>query len=471
MRGGLTTPAPPARPITGQQQPRFRLAVRADEPAPAPAWARPDALLYAVLGVVLTSVWRLHDLVPAVRALRPSIALTLLALLLVAIDRHPGQRLARLRSPVVAWLAVLLAIMVIGLPFSLDPGRSTDFFATEVAPFVLVGLLVAVSLRSVAEVEWLILGTLVAGCVFTLVIHAVADVDAGGRWTDMDMVYYDTNDLALMLVSMIPLTLYVMRRGNSPRRRLFAAACFGLFAFSMVRTGSRGGLVGFVAVAAYLLLTFRPLPPRMRIAGVGVAALLLALGGQGYWSRVGMLLEPTRDYNWSSESGRLAIWRRGLAYIEDRPLTGVGLGAFESAEREVSELARSNRMAGRPVRAQVAHNAPMQVTAELGIPGLVAFVFLLVVTARTLLRVRRRCDDEPGSDPRVAALAHALLASLIGFSVCGLFLSVAYFPYLQMLLGVTVAVGGLGVLHGRTVPTPAFGPYAEAQSRAAQRKW
>jgi putative inorganic carbon (hco3(-)) transporter len=427
MRGGLAGAPMPAAGGAGEALRR----------APGP---RPDALLYVVLSVILTAVWRLHDLVPAVRALRPSIVLTAVGLALVAIDRDSARGLGRLRSPVTAWLGVLGALMVIGIPFGLNPDHSVRFFGNGIIPYIAVGFLVASSVRGVEDIEWLGLGTLVGACVYTGVMHASRGVDPlTGRWSEL--AFYDANDLALMLVSMLPLTLYFMRRGNSARRRVFAAACFVFFAYSVVKTGSRGGLVGLIAVLGYLVLGYRAIPIRVRLAGAAAAIMLLVAGGQAYRGRVGTVLRSGQDYNWVSETGRLAVWRRGVAYIKERPVLGLGVDGYRTAEREISPLARGRRMAGRGVPDLVAHNMFIHVAAELGLPALIAFVALLAAAARTLLRVRRH--DGPRADDRLPAFAHALLASLVGFVVCGMFLSVAYFPYLQVLLGLTVIVGAL----------------------------
>jgi O-antigen ligase len=428
MRGGLSV-QPVGSPVVAGATRRRGLTVR------------PDALIYLSLAIVLTMVWRLHDFIPVVRAMRPSMVLTLASLALLILRRDPARRLLRLRSPVAVWLGVLLALMVAGIPFSLDPGHSTRFFTNTILPFVLAGFVVAASIRNVDDLELLALGALVGGCVYTLIIHALVPVDAGGRWMDT-LGHYDVNDLALMLVAMFPLTLYFMRPRYGTVRRLFAAGCFVLFAFSMVRTESRGGLIGLVVVFAYMLLAYRGVPAKARILSAVAAAILLVAGGRGYWDRVETMFRPSQDYNFSDDDGRIAIWKRGLTYIEQRPLLGLGLDAFRTAEVRVSPVARRALQAGRPPSSNVAHNMFLHVAAELGLPALLAFLLLLGSAAWTLVGIGRMYRTSPPGDP-VPALAQALLASLLGFFVCGLFLSVAYFPYFQVLLGWTVALGAI----------------------------
>jgi hypothetical protein len=102
-------------------------------------------------------------------------------------------------------------------------------------------------------------------------------------------------------------------------------------------------------------------------------------------------------------------------------------------------------MAGRRVQTLVAHNTYLHVAAELGLVGLVLFVALLVRAAQTLVTVRRSV----GGDTRLGAFAHVLLASLIGYAVCGFFQSAAYFPFFFLLLGLAAATGALLVTDRR----------------------
>ena len=94
-------------------------------------------------------------------------------------------------------------------------------------------------------------------------------------------------------------------------------------------------------------------------------------------------------------SNRYEYWRVGFGAFADDPLTGLGAGGFRVAwvqEREIPEAVRD------------AHSLPVEVMAELGLPGLLALGALVggvAVAARRAL----------GAHPRAAAgLAAALLA-------------------------------------------------------------
>src|SRR2546430_4374180 len=80
---------------------------------------------------------------------------------------------------------------------------------------------------------------------------------------------------------------------------------------TLVKTQSRGGFLGFVAVALYLLVWFDGMSPVKRWGAVAVPVLLLvALGNGSYFERMQTLLNPSADYNWSgdSETGCMQAW-------------------------------------------------------------------------------------------------------------------------------------------------------------------
>ena len=113
---------------------------------------------------------------------------------------------------------------------------------------------------------------------------------------------------------------------------------------------------------------------------------------------------------------RRTLWRAALEMTAQRPLVGVGPGRFV----ELSDRYLLDDPLG--IEAPVAHNAYLQVLAELGLLGTVAFAGVLLATvgsaapdAHGLPRRRRR---------RRPRLATALQGSMVTTLVTAAFLSV-----------------------------------------------
>ena len=274
-------------------------------------------------------------------------------------------------------------------------------------------------------------------CVAILVrFHVGADGRLGS------LVFYDGNDICMLLVCTLPLCAYFARHAASRITRVFALGAAVLFMFTIAETGSRGAFLGLVTVGAYVMIRFRTIRPATRFAIVGfTSALLLAGATTKYWAEMDTILHPTTDYNWAgnAEQGRMSIWERGIGYASERPLTGVGVGGFNIAEGTISPLARQQEY-GRGLKWSSAHNSFVQVLAEIGVPGFVVFVAILFTAYRTSTRMARSGFRRGGQAARMGELSQAHAAALAGYVVSGFFLSQGYAPYLYFVVGMIIGL-------------------------------
>lgn len=123
---------------------------------------------------------------------------------------------------------------------------------------------------------------------------------------------------------------------------LFPAAIFVVWSLTGLRRSRRVGAILFLVVA-----------------GLVVAWLVPPESAQ----RLGTTLEEIRSGQFSA---RAEIWHQGLDAFFERPLEGVGAGAFEVAV----------------ARQQVAHNTALSVAAETGVIGLTLLGFAVMIAIR-----------------------------------------------------------------------------------------
>ena len=422
-----------------------RTAVRHAEP-PGAAKSRPDALLWAIALMIWTSVWRIQDLVPIVGLLKLNLLATALALGLFVIDRDPARRTGWLQPAMVVCAVGLLCMSILGIPTSLWPRNSFMALVRELVPNLLLMGLLAASVRSLRDLEWLGVVMVLGACVYSLFALLRFGVDASGRLGDM--AYYDANDLALVLLCTIPIALYLLLRGGW-RRRLLAASSLALMGITFVESGSRGGFIALIAVLAFFLVAYRPIAPRVRLLAVlGGFGLFTIIAGESYWTKIRTLGDLQNDYNWSGRApeGRMEVWRRGLGYLGDNPVLGLGLRNFSLAEGMLSEEAKARMERGRGFKWSAAHNSWLELGAELGVLGLLFFVGLLGYAFLALRRISR--GPELSEAPTFGAVAWActLSASLVGFCVAGSFISAEHFAVLYIVLGFTMALAKLQTL-------------------------
>jgi putative inorganic carbon (HCO3(-)) transporter len=233
------------------------------------------------------------------------------------------------------------------------------------------------------------------------------------------------NQLAGTIVLVLPAALVALLGGSQfPNPRLLRPLGLGaaiLWGGTLFLTQSRGGWVGGAVGALSLVALWAASArrPWQRMLGIALAALAV-LGSAIILRTVGVdrvtgLLDGASEGSVEtavgafSFQGRVEIWSRALYMMYDFPFTGQGLGAFRESLPALYPLflVRLERYIPH------AHNVFLHVGVDLGLPGLVAYLSLLVVGVWIgWNRVQR------GGWERWLGLG--VLAGLIGYHVFGL---------------------------------------------------
>lgn len=396
-----------------------------------------DLLLVTVAVYVATAVGRVHQLFPMLLPLKPAMVSALLAILLLVLQQSGQRRLGLLRSATTSCLLGLLVWGALSVPGALNQGIAFQTW-TDLVRSVGMGLVVAASIRAVRDIERVTLVYFGVTVVYTAVVLSRFQLGADS-WRLAGLYYYDANDFATLITTAMPLGLYFVIARQRPLLRVLATLGLAILAVGLIKSGSRGGFLALLAVTAFVLLAFTSVPARTR--AVALVIILVVAGttaSDKYWAQMQTIIHPDQDYNSTSDAGRLKIWKRGLGYMADYPVLGVGIGNFPTAEGTISPLAKRQER-GLGVRWGAAHNSFVQVGAELGVPGVLLFVGVIVTVFRSLRRVARRRAQAGRAPDEVARLAQGLMAALVGFVVGAFFLSLGYADMLCVLVGLAVA--------------------------------
>jgi O-antigen ligase len=397
-----------------------------------------DALLIAVALYILTAVSNIQLLLPFLVPLRLGLLSALATIALLLMDGSRARRLdVSLDLPATLVLGIL-AWAVVTVPIAIHRGLA---FALVTGPFwrvVLLFVVIVAAVRGFRDVErltFVYFFGVVAICIYTL---TKAPLGSGMARVEHITGNLDPNDFATLAVTGFPFGLYFLSPTHSTWKRLFAIGGLGLIAIGVVLSGSRGGLLAFVAAGSYVLLRYSTIPLRFRITSVVLAVLMaLAIGSDSYWERMATILSPSTDYNVTADVGRTQIWKRGFGYALRRPITGVGAANFGWAEGTLSPLARRAE-SGVGVKFLAPHNTFVQILAELGFTGLFLLLAAVALTFSSIARAERWLRHrQPGS----SAMAQALTATLIGLLVGIFFLSHAYSALLYSVLALALTYG------------------------------
>jgi O-antigen ligase len=353
-----------------------------------------------------------------------------------------GLTVTRL-TPELMGVFVLGGVILATAPFSVWMGGAVATFTDLYAKVVLIFILMVNTLTTPKRVErltWLIVIASGYISIGTLVDY-VRGVNMIGHERVLGAVggmFKNPNDLALNMVVTLPLALAFLLRRVPTTRKLLALGCACAMLGAIVASGSRSGTLGLVAMVGVLALQLLRRRPGLVAGGALAALLALPLLPSSYWTRVASITDETVDDSGSREARTTLAKEAWGAFLED-PLTGVGAGQFVNYNPEERIQAWKET-----------HNVLLQIAAELGIFGLMAFGYLLARGFKAPARIRRllRKSSARGAlgqsvitpQERSMLEVHAIvvLASLAGWFVCALFASVAYHWTLYYVLGLAV---------------------------------
>ena len=361
--------------------------------------------------------------------------------------REPLTRL----TPELAGVLALGFVILGTAPFSFWPGGSVHVFTDLFMQVMLIYLLMVNTVTSPRRIEricWVIVlafGYICLRVIFDYMrgVHLVEGNRAAGP---VGGFFENPNDLALNLVAFLPLAMmYVKRPGPALKRLVCAGICL-LMLMALVFTKSRGGFLGFLAMMATFLLVSRSLTPATMVAIVLSGMVVVPLMPQSFWNRMASITEADQDPT-GSRAQRETLMREAWQTFLDNPIMGIGAGQFQNYGEP-----------GQQREWRVTHNALLQVASELGVLGLIPFVFLIIrgfsaawwTRSRLSWIYRRRSrkkgpapDPEDGleEDERQFLQTHgaAMVACMMGWFVCALFGSVAFNWTFYYLLGLSAA--------------------------------
>ena len=346
-------------------------------------------------------------------------------------------------TPELAGVFALGAVILLTAPFSVWMGGAVATFTDMYAKVVLIFILMVNTLTSPKRIErlaWLIVIASGYIAMWTLVDYA-RGVNMIGHERVLGSVggmFKNPNDLALNMVVALPVALAFLLRRVPTSRRVLALGCACAMLGAIVASGSRSGTLGLVAMVGVLAVQLLSRRPGLVAGGALAALLALPLLPSSYWTRVASITDESVDDSGSREARTTLAVEAWEAFLHD-PLTGVGAGQFVNYNPEERVQAWKET-----------HNVILQIAAELGIFGLMAFGYLLTRGFKAPGQVRRllRRSTARGAlaasavTPQERAMleVHAIviMASLAGWFVCALFASVAYHWTLYYVLGLAV---------------------------------
>jgi putative inorganic carbon (HCO3(-)) transporter len=297
----------------------------------------------------------------------------------------------------------------------------------EFAKCLLIVIIITIVVNTTARLRRLIFIQAASVAVIAAVAVWKGHLLGGRLEGTLQANYSDPNDLALAIIISLPLCLALLLLRRDGLQKVVWALAILVMLYTVFLTGSRGGFVSLMVTAAVFLWEFAIRGRRRYLLAFALlAGLVLWQFSSGMLvGRLKGTFHPNEDsvasYD-SAEARQQLLWR-SVEVTKAHPLFGVGPGNFQ-------ELSGSWH---------VTHNSFTQMSAEGGVPAFVLYVLILWCGFKNLRATKQLARRQAES----RLLARALLASLAGYVVGSLFLSVGYafFPY--FLVAYTTALFGI----------------------------
>jgi O-antigen ligase len=242
----------------------------------------------------------------------------------------------------------------------------------------------------------------------------------------------DTEAALLAAALMLDVGLIATLRSGSAARSLAVIGALIMVA-GLLDTGSRGGFVALAAVLIAAVLFGGRWRGRaaglMLIVAVVVPVYLFAFATSAAVQHLGS----------SSSTGRTDLWKVGVKMWEANPIVGVGSGNFETASihyvQQAGPITRADLIVDTP---HVAHNTYLEILDELGVPGFLMFLVIVIASLAAAMRAARVFERR--GDTAFELMARALALALIALLTADFFISNEYEHLLWLLLALPPAL-------------------------------
>lgn len=262
------------------------------------------------------------------------------------------------------------------------------------------------------------------------------------------MLWNEGSTLATQAIALIPLLYFAGKLSQLAERFLGLKPLLLGIAFCglavLIGTQARTGLVALVALVIVAFGYAKKSRGRL-LALVLITPLLAAPFLSSSWiHRMDSIGNATQE---SSAQGRIAVWRWTLDYVSERPFMGGGFCSYLANAGQLDKYSEFGEVVIHINYGKAFHNIFIEVLGEHGYVGLSLFLAIIVHT----LIISRRISRHHQGEEWQKWLARCIFMSTVVYCTGGMFIGVAFYPWIYYMYGLAVALAtGL-----KYIPQPA----------------
>jgi O-antigen ligase len=372
----------------------------------------------------LVLYFRPYELIPQLSAFDTIAIVTILIYLPTQITKEGSLSVF---TTEVKCILIMLGCLILSIPIAVSPELAWNKFYENFSKVVLIFIILLNVLQSkwrLKSLMWLAIAISVWLSYQAILLYQEGIFKADGFRVVIEFggMFGNPNDLAMFLLLTTPISIGLGLASKYKLSKLLYFPAAGLMVGGVFVTQSRGAFLGLMAMAAVLVwkLGRKQRFKSILISSV-IGALIMTFAPGNYWLRIVSIFIPSLDPVGSSNH-RTDLLIQSIWVTLRNPL-GIGYSNFP-----IIGLYNHDT-----------HNAYTQISSEIGLVALVAYVVLMVSPIRKLAVIERQMamrEDFSWS----YYLSIGVQASIIAYMVSSFFAPVAYNWYVYYLIAYAVCL-------------------------------
>lgn len=302
-------------------------------------------------------------------------------MLLLTMFKISKERLVKISNKIISYSVIIFLFAIsISMINSFNFENSLDYLNRFFYPFIAFFIirLNNLSLKKIKKYSFLILLS-----IFLNLIYGYYQYFDGARRIHGALFVMEFAGLLAFLV--IFCFIYIWNPESNKKNKYFLSLIFIAAIIGVVLTGTRGIWIALTFTVCVLVFLLDKKQIFKFILIFLLVSLIIFMFMPDYYSnRLTSIFDINQN---NSNLTRLNLWRGAILIFKDNPINGIGLNNF-------SEIIGNNPYHKNPMGSKAhAHNNYLQLLAETGIIGLMAFLFLNYKVIMTLFSLIKKTRD------------------------------------------------------------------------------
>lgn len=253
-------------------------------------------------------------------------------------------------------------------------------------------------------------------------------------------LWSEGSTLATMCSAIIPICLFASQTQLGKRIRLMNLVSKGYALSAILGVIGTQARAGLVCLGVYGLLLLKDSKYKLRVFAVLciLPFVLIPIIPDHWYERMNTISSSESAVADESAMGRVVVWRWTLDFVTEHPFGG-GFYAYRANAGQLSKYSGSKEALIDTPYPKAWHSIIFEVLGTQGYIGLIVFLSILLHTYTINIK-KTPIHSDASSKQYFSLLTSALNISLLVYCAGGLFVNIAFYPWIYYVYGLSMSV-------------------------------